>query len=173
MIENKDNFELKYIDNDIFSNSSDEIFSMIEKIWTEQEQDSIEAKIWVNKYFAEWRTWKYFLVKYLGKNIWISWYYEIDPKNWVFWLRHHWILLEYRWKWIWKYILNQLIENIFIDWYDKFHWIVEMVPKWSLSIENRFIKMWFEELKWEYLNHHKIKNQLDWWYYWKAYIFKK
>jgi hypothetical protein len=45
MIENKDNFELKYIDNDIFSNSSDEIFSMIEKIWTEQEQDSIEAKI--------------------------------------------------------------------------------------------------------------------------------
>ena len=93
---------------------------------------------------------------------------------WIFWLRHHGILPEYRNKWIWRAALKLLLEEIDNKYkgITTVKWIVELVPKWNNFIENIFFKMWFVQADKSIIEHPKIKEQLEDWYYEKVYILK-
>jgi len=145
--------------------------TLIPNIWDYSPNDIDETKDTVLEYYTEWWTGTYFFIKLNWKRIWITWFYEIDPENGLFGLRHHGILKEFRKKWIGSYVLRLLLKEIQKKYKDV-KWIVELVPKGNSFIYNAFIKMWFIEADNNIIQHKKIKDQLDEWYYDKVLILK-
>jgi len=157
--------------NKFFDIQEEIIDVLIPSIWDYSEKDIEEAQKIVLEFYNDSWTWNYFNIVLDWKNIWLTWFYEIDPTNWIFWLRHHGILKQYRNKWIWIYVLQLVLREIEKK-YDKVVWIVEMVPKWNNFIDTIFTKMWFVEVDENIRRIKKIEDQLKDWYYWKAVILK-
>ena len=145
--------------------------NIIYNIWS----DSIDARKAIEAIERSFDIDKYsFHYVILKENniIGITWFYELINNNRLLGLNHHWILPEYRWNWLWKTILVDLISIIKDIWYNLVQGIIELVPKNNINIENIFIAMWFKEIiNNEIKNITTIHKLIKQWYYSKAYIF--
>jgi hypothetical protein len=154
-----------YLDNQI------ELFKLIENIWWKKSEDTIMANKAIKRSLFEENDSFHYLIYFNDKIIWITGFYEIDNKLWIFWINHHWILKNYRWKWLWKKSIKDIFYQIERKWYKNINGIIEVVPKDNNKIEKQFNNMWFTDYTQKASTELKvIKNILDKWYYDKAYI---
>ena len=165
--------EFKRIDLSLFNKDKKDISNWVQKIWTRTLEDSRIANETISKYFKDNLSGYYFLIIDMdnGRIIWITWYHTIDWEKWIFWLKHYWILPEYRWKWLWKKLLKKLFSIIEDDWHKNLKWIVELIPNGAVQIEQTFLKMWFIDNTKKLSIYPWIQIRLNTWYYEKAYIF--
>lgn len=163
-------FKYKLITKDYYIKIKDSLSNIINNIWS----NTLDAKKAISAIERSFET-ELFSYHYtiMDKNkiVGITWFYELSNNDKLLGLNHHWILSAYRWKWLWKTTLNDLIKIIWKLWYTWVNWLIELVPKEDLIVENIFLSMWFIEIKWDDIKNIETINKLiNQWYYTKAYI---
>lgn len=154
-----------------FDENKDIISNLISSIWWKDDAEMALSAI--VRSFTEEEGSYYYLIKDSDKLVGLTGYYEIDSECPIVGLNHHGIIPTYRWKWLWKQSLLNLIHLIKVKWYKNFSWVLELVPTNNQEIENTFRAMWFTDYTQEALHSLDfIKRIIAKWYYNKAYLLR-
>lgn len=165
-------FKYNLIDENFYNKNKVLLNSVIKIIWKDKESsEKAISAIW--RSHASERDSFHYTIEKDNKIIWITWFYRLKNNKNLVWLNHHWILEEYRWKWLWKSTLNDLLHIIKKRHSLNIEWIIEIVPDKSTQIETIFKKMWFIKLSEEEVSYiETIDELLKEWFYKTAFIFK-
>ncbi len=117
--------ELKKITVDDYLKEKENIFKLVDKIWT-REESAMQAKHSINRWgTSKNETGVYFYILQDSEIIGLTGYFIAEPKRGVFGLRHHGTMV----KGTGRPALDLLISYLKAEYKDDFKYLAELIPK--------------------------------------------